>query len=259
MSRDDDLRPTGENVMRVSAEVWRLFVAHIPGARMIEEPEAVAVVTGIDSATENGVLALAVDASASTIDGLLQQVASTGLAHHLQLRGGMDDEVLELPRRRGMELDAEEQAMILDDFSALPEASEVGGLTIRTLPPDRIDPHVDVVKDVFGSPPEVVQALMNADVMSQAGVTCYAGELDGEVVCTGVGVTHRGATAIFSVATKPPYRGRGYGTAVTARAALDGAAAGARWAWLQSSESGRRVYERLGFVTVETQPLWLAH
>lgn len=258
MNRDDDLRPSGESVMRASAAVWRLFVEGIPEGWMIEEPAGVAVVTGLDSPTENGVLALTHDASASAIDALLERIAATGLPHHLQLRGGMDADVLELPRRRGMELEGEEQAMVLDDFSALHAAAHVPDLTIRTLPSDRIDEHADVVEDVFGSPPEVVNALMNPRVMSYDGVRCYVGEVGGEPVCTGFAVTHRGATGIFSVATRPSYRRRGYGAALTARAALDGAAAGARWAWLQSSENGRRVYERLGFVAVETQPLWLA-
>ena len=42
------------------------------------------------------------------------------------------------------------------------------------------------------------------------------------------------------------YRGRGFGSALTARAAWDGFAGGARFAFLQSSDMGHAVYGRLG-------------
>jgi GNAT superfamily N-acetyltransferase len=56
--------------------------------------------------------------------------------------------------------------------------------------------------------------------------------------------------------TPGPHRRRGYGAAITAHAALDARAAGAKWAWLQSTEAGHRVYERLGFTTLERWPVW---
>jgi hypothetical protein len=37
----------------------------------------------------------------------------------------------------------------------------------------------------------------------------------------------------------------------------DGLAAGASWAWLQSSAAGYRVYEALGFETVERWRCWV--
>jgi hypothetical protein len=45
---------------------------------------------------------------------------------------------------------------------------------------------------------------------------------------------------------------------VTARAVADGLAAGAQFAWLQSSAAGYGVYERLGFTTSETWRCWVA-
>jgi hypothetical protein len=44
---------------------------------------------------------------------------------------------------------------------------------------------------------------------------------------------------------------------VTARAAADGFAAGATWAWLQSSTTGYHVYEALGFRTLERWLCWV--
>ena len=49
-----------------------------------------------------------------------------------------------------------------------------------------------------------------------------------------------------------------YGAAITAHAVRDGLHNGALWAWLQSSEVGYRVYERLGFTTLERWPCWVS-
>jgi GNAT superfamily N-acetyltransferase len=65
-------------------------------------------------------------------------------------------------------------------------------------------------------------------------------------------------TALFTIATLPAYRGRGYGTAMTARIVADGLAGGAKWSWLQSSPAGYTTYDRLGFRTVESWPCWLS-
>jgi predicted GNAT family acetyltransferase len=62
---------------------------------------------------------------------------------------------------------------------------------------------------------------------------------------------------VFNVATPPEHRRRGYGAAITARVVSDGLAAGARWAWLQSSPAGYRVYEELGFRTLERWLAWV--
>ena len=75
---------------------------------------------------------------------------------------------------------------------------------------------------------------------------------------TGIGVTLGAFVGIFNVATPPAQRRRGYGAAVTARAVTDGLAAGAAWSWLQSSPPGYRVYESLGFQTLESWHTWLS-
>lgn len=63
-------------------------------------------------------------------------------------------------------------------------------------------------------------------------------------------------TGIFNVATLPAFRGRGLGTAVTARAVAEGLAAGAPCCWLQSSPEGYGAYRNLGFRTVEMWQQW---
>jgi ribosomal protein S18 acetylase RimI-like enzyme len=83
------------------------------------------------------------------------------------------------------------------------------------------------------------------------GARWYVGRIDGRIVATALGLTAGGATGIFNVATKPEHRRRGYGSALTLRAARDGFADGAELAYLQSTPDGHVVYRRLGFREVD--------
>ena len=80
--------------------------------------------------------------------------------------------------------------------------------------------------------------------------TVYVGYTDGEPVTSGVGFRTGDTIGVYNIATIPSARKRGYGAAMTARIAADGAAAGCDVAILQASEMGRTVYERLGYRTV---------
>jgi N-acetylglutamate synthase len=77
-------------------------------------------------------------------------------------------------------------------------------------------------------------------------------------VTTGLGLTIGDHVGVFSIATPPEQRRRGYGAAITARIVADGYTAGARWAWLQSSKDGYGLYEQLGFITIATWECWIA-
>jgi N-acetylglutamate synthase len=86
----------------------------------------------------------------------------------------------------------------------------------------------------------------------------YLGEADGQPAATAVSMTLGAYTGIFNVTTLPGFRRRGFGTAITARAAADRLAVGASYCWLQSSPDGYPVYRNLGFRTIETWPCWIA-
>jgi predicted GNAT family acetyltransferase len=61
---------------------------------------------------------------------------------------------------------------------------------------------------------------------------------------------------VFGMGTLEQHRGRGYGAAVAARIITDGMAAGATRSFLQSSELGYHVYQRLGYRQVESWTVW---
>lgn len=99
----------------------------------------------------------------------------------------------------------------------------------------------------FGTPVEAIQPLYSPAVLAVDGFAVYVGRLGGQAVTTGMGYAPGREVAIFSVATPPEYRRRGYGGAISAHAARMGFEAGADLAWLQTSPLGEAVYRRLGF------------
>jgi ribosomal protein S18 acetylase RimI-like enzyme len=135
---------------------------------------------------------------------------------------------------------------------------ERGDLVIEVLDPKEAAVHAEVAAAGFRAPVEEFLALMPPAVLRRPGVRTYVGKIDGEPVATGVGVCLQNHVGIFNVATLPAHRRHGYGAAITARAVRDGMDLGARWAWLQSTPDGYRIYEKLGFETLESWECWIA-
>jgi len=75
----------------------------------------------------------------------------------------------------------------------------------------------------------------------------------GRPVAGSMAINSRGVVAVEMVATLPEYRGKGYGAAVTATAALSEPHLPSA---LIASDDGRGVYERLGFLPISRFTLW---
>jgi GNAT superfamily N-acetyltransferase len=85
-------------------------------------------------------------------------------------------------------------------------------------------------------------------------VRVWVGSVDGRPVAGSAAINSRGLIAVEYVATLPDARGRGYGAALTATAALSQAELPSA---LIASDDGRGVYERLGFLAVSRFTLWV--
>jgi GNAT superfamily N-acetyltransferase len=95
---------------------------------------------------------------------------------------------------------------------------------------------------------EVFDAAVSA---RREGFVCWVAYHDGQPVATAATVTAHGVVGLYNIATAPGERGRGFAEAITRHAA--GAAlqeAGAVPLVLESTSSGFRLYDRLGFRTV---------
>jgi ribosomal protein S18 acetylase RimI-like enzyme len=109
----------------------------------------------------------------------------------------------------------------------------------------------DVARSGFGMPVHLTRPLYAPGLLGLEGFDVYVGFAEGEPVTTAMGYRTGREVAIFSVATAPAHRRRGYGAAITAHAARRAFEHGADLAWLQTSELGESVYEGLGFRHVE--------
>ena len=81
----------------------------------------------------------------------------------------------------------------------------------------------------------------------------WVGSVDGRPVAGSMAINSRGLIAVEFVATLPAARGRGYGAALTATAALSSSDLPAA---LIASDDGRGIYQRLGFLPISRFTLW---
>jgi GNAT superfamily N-acetyltransferase len=86
----------------------------------------------------------------------------------------------------------------------------------------------------------------------------YVGFVDSSPVATSLGVVHRGVCGVYFSATLPEHRGRGFGTAMTWRAVVDGRAEGAKVAYILANEVGLPVCTAMGFRKVAEYTTWRA-
>jgi GNAT superfamily N-acetyltransferase len=176
----------------------------------------------------------------------VRQVEALGLPCGVQLRegrhAGLEGELVELG------LDARTP---LPGMAAAPHELahvDVAGLDIvRATEPVHFAEAARVASAGFGAPLQAIEPLYSPALLSVEGFAVYIGRVKGEAVTTGMGYRRAREVAIFSVATPPDHRRRGYGGAISAHAAGMGFELGADLAWLQTSDLGEPVYRRLGF------------
>jgi GNAT superfamily N-acetyltransferase len=102
----------------------------------------------------------------------------------------------------------------------------------------------------FEMGPTLVADLFSLDMLDEPGLSFHVGYLDGRPVSTSMGYRSGAVIGVYTVATIPSARRRGYGAAMTSVVLREGAAAGCAVGILQSSTMGYPVYESLGFRTV---------
>jgi ribosomal protein S18 acetylase RimI-like enzyme len=216
-----------------------------------------ASVTGAEESVLNVVLVASEGVADTPICELLDEVRATGLPHCLQAAPGDAERLGRMALARAMAPEEPIPLMVLDDLSTLDRDAQLAhGLVVRELAPEEAALHPEVASKGFEAPIEPMIHVTPESVLAARGVRCYIGEVDGRPVSTGLGVTVGSHVGLLAIATLPGYRRRGYGAALTARALIDGYADGGSWAWLQSSDAGFAVYERLGFRTVERSANW---
>lgn len=144
-------------------------------------------------------------------------------------------------------------AATMEDIAEAEAASELE--VIRVVTADGFAQALAVAAEGFGLPEDFLAPLYMLEVTALDGFEVYLGRVEGRNVTTAVGYVVDGDVGIYNVATPAEHRGRGYGAAITSHAVGEGFAAGADFAYLQSSPIGESVYRRLGFREVVTYEL----
>jgi hypothetical protein len=246
-----------EVVAEAMLDSWRHLLTAHPHGWVSERDGVQACATGIPSPGLNGVWSSRLDPDPAELERLLGELDERELPHMLQLRPGVDPGAAAVAERRGLAADEDPPLMRLDDTRRLEAVAAPAGLTIRPLEPDEAELHALTAAAGFGEDPEHFVRLVPPELLRAEGALAYVGELEGEIVTTALAVTLGDYVGVFNVGTPEAHRRRGYGAAITARAVADGLAAGASWAWLESSSAGYRIYQALGFETVERWHCWV--
>jgi N-acetylglutamate synthase len=255
MSRPRQSAPLPDSAQVASAlgATWSLLADTLQEGWARQEDGICTLVTGMPVAVLNGVWVVGEEVAASAVDAGLAAVAKSRVPFCLESRPSW--------RERGAALAAAHELTASTDIPLMATtgpitAPSIERLSIRELDSSEAQLHCDVAGPAFGAQPELLARLITGDVLARREVRGYVGEVDQAPVVTAMSVTLGDGVGIFNVATPEPHRRRGYGAAITAHAALDGFASGAKWGWLQSSEVGYGIYERLGFMTLERWPCW---
>ncbi len=251
----DDALPAAGAVAAAVPAAMSLLADSLPRGWARRIGASTAVVTMAPAPTLNGVWVTQEDTPAEDVEAALDAVAATGAPHSVQLRPEALPVVGPIAHRRGM-LPA--RTIPLMAAAAAPSAIRSPELTIRRLQRDELDIHVEVAAPAFGAPAEVFRGLFAPALLERDETRMYVGEVAGHAVTTAMSLTAGDGVGIFNVATPERHRGRGYAGALTGCAHADGLEAGASWAWLQSSDAGYGLYQRMGFATLEWWECWVA-
>lgn len=246
-----------DTVASALASTWEHLFAAIPSGWIRREAGIAGGASGVPVPTLNGVWPEGVVLDEVLVSEVLDQIASLGLPYCLQLRPGAPPQLAALASQRGMVEEAPIPLMVLENPQHLTRAQEVEHLRVRQLTAEEAPLHAHIAARGFEVPEDVFVQLMTPAVLARPGTRCYVGTIGEDVVTTGIGVTLEDFVGIFNIATPPEHRGHGFGAAVTARAASDGLANGASWSYLQSSVTGYKVYDRLGYTTLERWACWV--
>jgi N-acetylglutamate synthase len=231
------------------------LVLSIPGAQVLRGDGVAAAISGLPMPTLNPLWLERPDPSLADVAGLLDEVGRRGVPFALALRRGSGKALAELAAARGLTAAG---AVPLMAVNAAPEVRRPDDLSIRLLAPGEAAVHARLCTLGFGLPDGIAQRSVTEETLESSAVRCYVGEMAGQPVATGLTITTGAFTGLVNVATDPWYRGRGFGTAITARAVADGLAAGASWCWLQSSPEGYSIYDAYGFRLIDSWPVWVS-
>jgi ribosomal protein S18 acetylase RimI-like enzyme len=237
-------------------DVWGRLARSVPGGWVEQADGLTCIATGSASPTFN--LALSGPGLRDpevALDAAAVRFRAADLRWLLKLQPELDGQLAEHARGRGFELDEEPvYAMPIRPWVATAAVTPAVPLSISVAGRDTIDDAVHCFAEAFDADPDTVRRELGPNLLTIPTFTVFVGYLAGEPVATAMLATtrHVGLAGVYSVATRPEHRGRGFGTAVTAAALAAAGEQGYDTAVLEPSPSGAPMYRRMGFEPVAT-------
>jgi ribosomal protein S18 acetylase RimI-like enzyme len=143
-------------------------------------------------------------------------------------------------------------AAVLSDLGDTSSPADLEIARVKT--DDDLEDYRSVLAAGFGEGPR--EADWVASVFAASGVAGegpwrhIVGRAGGEPAATASLLLTQATAGIYFVCTRPEFRRRGFGAAMTSAAMVEALRSGANHAVLGSSPMGQRIYERLGFRTI---------
>lgn len=236
-------------------EVWRSLSLSTPSGWVKEVGGLTCMATGSSSPSFN--LALGgtrVRDPRTALAGAVERYGAADLRWLLKLQPDLDRDMVEHVQRCGIDL--EEEPVYRGSTQALaarvPRASRA--LSIVTAGRETIEHAVQCVAEAFEADADDVRRELGPNLLTIPSFTVFVGYLGDEPVATSLLATTPSVrlAGVYSVATRPAHRGRGFGSALTGAALVAARAQGFQTAVLEPSPMGAAMYRRMGFEPLGT-------
>ncbi|HSC27040.1 MAG TPA: GNAT family N-acetyltransferase, partial [Vicinamibacterales bacterium] len=189
------------------------------------------LMTGLPMDWFNQILIEADDATPAALADAVNQARAGGIGFVVRLRHGTDDRFIPTLIQAGLR--AEPPQAVTPGMVALPiDHDALAGHAVAELDIRRvsdaagIEDHRATATAGFGADPALAQGNVCASLLDRPDCVVYVGYAGGEPVVSGLGWRTGRTIGVYSIATIPSARRRGYGAAMTARVVGDGALAG---------------------------------
>ncbi|MHC4592413.1 MAG: GNAT family N-acetyltransferase [Planctomycetota bacterium] len=226
---------------------WRVWASAVEGGEVREQDGLLIAATGAPQAWWN--IAIVTGQLSEPERKIRQGIAYFDGRHQpfiLRIRDGVDPASERAADANGLPYSDTIPGLVLYPIPAV--EGRQPALEIRTVADsETLDQHVRLVAHAFHMSPNLVRALIPMNLIHRPRWRSYVGYAEGQPVAASALFISDGVAGVYWVATSEGYRRRGFGEAMTWHVIREGAAAGCRVATLQASDTGRPIYERMGF------------
>jgi GNAT superfamily N-acetyltransferase len=246
-----------DRVVAAMLASWRDRVGGIEGGEVVELDGLVLALSNLPAVDQSVTLVERDPADpVAALTAAEERFRSRGLPLGVKVVVGRFPAIESAVRALGLERVVTEPVMAVRVEDVAHEPAP-GGVSIRrvTTAYDRAAA-VTVEMAVFGTERAVAEALVPAAIADEPKMRSYVATEGGAAIAA-AHVRRDGRTVgVFGVGTVESARGRGIGAAITSFAVQDHLDL-ADLAWLESSDLGRSVYERLGFRPIGRSEVWV--